>query len=89
MAKKKLAKKKLSPDEKALLRKQKRHASDFSNFFRELGFKHIKTDNTKIEFDGIRDAVSGDARIRPLERPIYEPDPLSAVARRPEHFLIN
>lgn len=31
--------------------------------------------------------LAGQARFRPIEKPIYEPDPKSAVATRPDHFL--
>ncbi|MGC4084049.1 MAG: site-specific DNA-methyltransferase [Vicinamibacterales bacterium] len=35
----------------------------------------------------LSDAISGTVRYRPLERPIFEPTPGLAVARRPAHFV--
>lgn len=49
----------------------------------------LDSDYLAIARRRIREAFAGEARIRPLDRPIHEPDPRSAVARRPEHFLIN
>lgn len=49
----------------------------------------IDPDYLVIAKDRIRAAAAGKARIRPLDRPIHEPNPRSAVARRPDHFLIN
>lgn len=34
----------------------------------------------------IAEARNGEAKIRPLDRPIHEPKPTDAVARKPEHF---
>lgn len=43
-------KKVLSSDEKAQRRRERKHAADFSRFFKELGFKFAKTDNIQIKF---------------------------------------
>ncbi|SEB03185.1 adenine-specific DNA-methyltransferase [Paraburkholderia sartisoli] len=36
--------------------------------------------------DRITEAVSGIARVRPLDMPVYEPSPNEKVAKRPDHF---
>lgn len=56
---KKKGKKVLSAEERALLRRQRKHASDFSRFFKELEFKLIRSDGTQINFEGRTGELDG------------------------------
>jgi adenine-specific DNA-methyltransferase len=47
----------------------------------------IEKDYVAIARKRIADAKEGQAKFRPLERPIYEPSGNEAVARRPPHFV--
>jgi adenine-specific DNA-methyltransferase len=46
----------------------------------------ISRDFCEIAEQRYQISVKGGARYRPLDRPIFEPSPTQAVARRPEHF---
>tara|TARA_R110002074_G_scaffold361132_1_gene534125 strand:+ start:183 stop:1946 length:1764 start_codon:yes stop_codon:yes gene_type:complete len=43
---------KLTPEQKILIRKQRRHTSDFANLFRNLDFTRVKSDKVQIIFEG-------------------------------------
>lgn len=50
----------------------------------EINEKYIE-----IASNRIKSAASGEAKVRPLDLPVYEPKETESVARRPDHFWIS
>tara|TARA_R110002074_G_scaffold361132_1_gene534126 strand:+ start:2066 stop:3001 length:936 start_codon:yes stop_codon:yes gene_type:complete len=49
----------------------------------------IQTEYVEIAKNRLTETIEGNARFRPLDRPIYEPTPDTTLTKLPEHFVIN